>query len=179
MRKVLPLLLLAAVITPIAAQQKSDDDEQVVSVPKKYVSAEGLYHQVDPTPVSKWVGIGREVGIATKEGLNAVVDTAERFGSTKVGTFVMVMIAWRIMAKDVLGVVLGIPLLFAGIGLWVYIAKRLFFGYRVLDKVEGKTKLYKDHPAYEWDSRDARSAAGAFMGGGLILFVAVMFAVIF
>lgn len=55
-----------------------------------------------------WVGVGKEVGIAIKEGLNAVVDVSEKFGNTKVGTFTMVMVAYKIIGKDILRIVIGL-----------------------------------------------------------------------
>lgn len=177
MLSLLPLILAI----PLVAQQ--DDGEKVVSVPKKYVSAEGLNHQASPPSapqqVSQWVGVGKEVGTAVREGLDAVVDKAEKFGTTKVGTFVMVMIAWKIMAREVLGVVLGIPMLIAGVCVWVYIAKRLFFGYRVLAKHEGKEKVYEDHPPYSFAGKDARTGVGWAMGLGLFAFTVLMCFVIF
>ena len=154
---------------------------QVVTVPKKYVSAEGLSHQVESAPqkVSQWIGVGQEIGIATREGLNAVVDTAEKFGTTKVGTFVMVMIAWKIMAREVLGVVLGVPILIAGVCVWMWAMKRLWFGYRVLDKKEGRTKIFKDHDPYKFMGGEARGVAGGASVISLVVFVFVMFGVIF
>ena len=181
-RSLIAFLLIMIVSVSVFAQQKSDDADQVVTVPKKYVSAEGLSHQVESAPqkVSQWIGVGQEIGIATREGLNAVVDTAEKFGTTKVGTFVMVMIAWKIMAKEVLGVILGIPLLIAGVSVWFWVMKRLFFGYRVLEKKEGHTKFYTDHPPYKFVSSEARSSAGTASTIVLLVFVLVMIgAVIF
>lgn len=165
-------LLIATLLISITAVCQNQDD--LVTVPKKYVSAEGLNHTPEPVEqVSKWVGIGHEVGIATKEGLNSVVDVAEKFGATKVGTFVMVMIAWKIMGSQLLGVVLGIPIGIAGICLWIWAMKRFFFGYRVLAKKEGKVKTYEDHPAYEFDSRDSRAGVGAV---GAVMLTAWMIA---
>ena len=171
------LILLLILGMPMIAQTRDNDGEELVSVPKKYVSTEGLAHQSSQS--SEWIGIGREIGLATREGLDAVVDTTGRFGATKVGTFVMAMIAWKIMAKDVLGVILGIPLLFTGAWMWAWIAKRLFFGYRVIDKIEGKIKTYKDHEAYSFSSSDARATAGAALVASGVAFTLVMLAIIF
>ena len=66
------------------------------------------------------------------EGLAAVVDQAERFGTTKVGNFVMVMIAWKVIGKDMVGIILGIPILIAGICIWMWALRRFFIGYRVV-----------------------------------------------
>lgn len=156
-RTLLVLALIAAAMPLLA--QSTEDGDRLVSVPKKYVSSEGLNHQ-DHGGAEKWLDIGREIGIATREGLDAVVDDANKFGSTKVGTFVMVMIAWKIVGHDILGVLLGIPLLIGGVCLWLWIMRRLFFGYRVLDRKEGHTKIYKDQPPYDFDSSDGRAFAG-------------------
>ena len=173
--KYFAMLAFLVLALPVVAQQ--NDGDELVTVPKKYVSAEGLTHQDQSG--DKWIGIGKEIGAATRDGLSAVVDQAERFGSTKVGTFVMVMIAWKIMAKDVLGVVLGIPLLMAGVVMWVWVMKRMFWGYRVLEKQEGRTKFYKQQPGYEFDSSDARGFVGAVCIGSIAAFSAVMLMIIF
>ena len=104
---------------------------------------------------------------------------AEKFGNTKVGNFVLIMVAWKIMARDVLGVVRGIPIFFVGLAVWFWLIKRMFFGYRVLAKKEGSVKTYTDHPAYEFNSREASGWAGTFMGLALAAWMIVMICVIF
>lgn len=158
-------LLVAMLFVPIMLAADDNQDE-MVTVPKKYVSSEGMNHQGSESNVSKaaeWAGIGKEVGIATKEALNAVVDTSEKFGSTKVGTFVMIMVAWKIMAKDILAIIIGIPIWVVGLCIWIWAAKKFFFGYKVLDKQEGKTKFYSQHEPYNFNSEDARSATGIIL----------------
>lgn len=155
------LIALIVLTASLSFGQSQGTDDELVTVPKRYVSSEGLQHQQNPNPKGQeWIGIGKEIGIATREGLTAVVDTAEKFGSTKVGTFVMVMIAWKIMAKDVLGIIIGIPIMLGGVALWVWTMKRLFFGYRVLVKRDGKLKEYADHPAYKFAGAESRAAIG-------------------
>lgn len=181
-RILLFLVFLGLLMGSGVALQNTNDNDEFVTVPKRYVSQEGLNHQKAPSApvaISQYLGLGREIGEATKEGLNAVVDVAEKFGSTKVGTFVMVMIAWKIVAKDVLGVVLGIPVLIGGICLWIYLGKRLFFGYRVIEKREGKIKTYADQEPYDFKSKEGRGFAGVFMGIGLGAFIAIMLMTIF
>ncbi len=179
MTRVLVLALLSA--TLLDAQQKADPDaDKIVSVAKKYVSAEGLAHQdTGGGAVDKWIGVGREIGIATREGLSAVVDTSEKFGATRVGNFVMFMVAWKIMAREILGVFLGIPLGIAGICLWVWAMKRLFFGYRVLVSVDGKVKTYGDHKPCEFETGESRSVAACASFVSLAGWVIAMLIVIF
>jgi len=60
----------------------------------------------------KWVGVGGEIGSAIKEGLNAVVDVADKFGNTRVGNFTMVLVAWKIIGKDLVRILIGIVFIF-------------------------------------------------------------------
>ena len=55
-----------------------------------------------------WVGVGGEVGTAINEGLTAVVDVADKFGKTDVGKFTLVLVAWKVMGKDVIKIILGL-----------------------------------------------------------------------
>ena len=55
-----------------------------------------------------WIGVGGEVGQAIEEGLSAVVGVADEFGKTDVGKFTLVLIAWKVMGKDIVKILLGI-----------------------------------------------------------------------
>ena len=57
--------------------------------------------------VSTWAGIGKEVGEAVNSSLSAVTDQAERFGKTRVGTFTMALVAWRVVGTDLIGIIAG------------------------------------------------------------------------
>ncbi len=52
--------------------------------------------------MGEWAGKGKEIGIAVKEGLTAVKDVAVDFSGTDVGLFTMVLIAWHIVADDII-----------------------------------------------------------------------------
>ena len=81
----------------IEAQQKLDvANQQILNLEKK----------IDT--YGKWIGVGGEIGNAVNEGLTAVVDVADKFGKTDVGRFTMVLIAWKVMGKDVIQIFLGL-----------------------------------------------------------------------
>ena len=69
---------------------------------------------------SKYIGLGKEVGIAINEGLNSTIDAANKFGNTRVGTFTMNILAWKLLGKDITRVVLSVLLLFSSIWLLIY-----------------------------------------------------------
>ncbi len=156
--------------------------DEMVTVPKKYVSTEGLTHAKTDSitnNISSWAGVGKEIGIATKEGLNAVVDVSEKFGTTNVGHFVMFMVAYKIIGHQILGIVLGIPLWIVGLCLWMWSFRKFFFGYKTVVKKEGKVKEYEMIPPYKFNSGDAKVAAGiahlAVICGWSVAFLIIIF----
>jgi hypothetical protein len=64
---------------------------------------------------AEYIGVGKEIGIAISEGLKAVVDEAEHFSETNVGLYTMALIAWAIVGKDIIQILIGVPLLIIGL----------------------------------------------------------------
>jgi len=175
---VFAFLLLS--LAPAWAQ--NDDGDQLVQVPKKYVLAEGLSHSQAPRvsdEVQKWKDIGQGIGVTFREALNAAVDTADKFGTTRVGIFIMVMVAWRIVGKDFAGMALGIPFLLAGSALFLYLLRRLFFGYQVPKRAGLFTREYAEHAPYHFESKEARITAAIAVGLAYCILVLAMLIVIF
>ncbi len=181
--KRLALLLFAssflfADATPAPAQ------EELVTVPKKYVSAEGLSKTATGgesiEKLSGWISIGKEVGLATREGLRAVVDEANHFGTTKVGTFVMAVVAWKILGKDLMGVVIGVPLLVIGISLWVWSYRNFFVPKRSLTKHDEANKVKTwSIVQYEFETREGKTVCACAHFFGLIAWLVGMLVTIF
>jgi len=72
-----------------------------------------------------WVGVGGEIGTAVKEGLTAVVDVADKFGKTDVGKFTLVMVAWKVMGRDIVKIVLGLLFFFTFVITLILIYRRV------------------------------------------------------
>jgi hypothetical protein len=159
---------------------QSEDGDKLVTVPKRYLSQEALAHEAPKQVVeaSRWVGFGKEVGQAMNEGLSAVVNQADRFGTTRVGTFVMFLVAWKVIGAELVGIVLGIPICIAGVALWIWSMRRFFFGRRVLVKQEDKVREWK-LVAYNFSSGDGKVACGighfAFLALWLLVWVIKIF----
>ena len=79
----------------------------------------------------KWVGVGGEIGIAVKDGLTAVVDVADKFGGTNVGRFTMVMIAWKVMGKEVVQIILGLLFFFTFLTTLILVFRRIVLPRRI------------------------------------------------
>jgi len=71
--------------------------------------------------VSKWAGLGREIGLTVKESLEAVVDVSDKFSKTNVGKFTLALVFYKIAGRDVLQLFVGL--------LWIMII--LIVSYRL------------------------------------------------
>lgn len=128
----------------------------------------------------KWVGVGGEIGIAVREGLNSVVDVADKFGGTDVGKFTLVMIAWKVMGKDVVRIFLGLIFLVAVTWLIVKVYKNTFMPKRILVENPGFLKYPKKyevvHPNNNWDGYNFVRVFMIFIYAGAVgLTYAIMF----
>jgi len=109
------VILLATCCTPCKAQ--AQQQEEYVSVPKSQLteqqkqSLESQTLQEKIETYAKWSGVGKEIGVAVREGLTAVVDVSTKFAGTDVGKFTMVLIAWKVVGKDVTSLFLGVLLI--------------------------------------------------------------------
>ena len=79
-----------------------------------------------------WVGVGGEVGTAINEGLSAVVDVADKFDGTDVGKFTMVLVAWKVVGKDVVKIILGLIFIIIFTWLLIFSFKRTCLDLRIL-----------------------------------------------
>lgn len=145
----------------LLAQVPSNPDE-LVTVPKKYVNAEHLNQAQTQTQVSHYIGIGKEIGEAVKNGLESVVDVSNKFANTPVGHFTMAMIAWKILGRDLLHVVIGIPLYLMLLTIWFYFVRRLFLGRWVKRYVDGKRQHVFEEPV-RFETRDGRGLMGTVL----------------
>jgi hypothetical protein len=97
----------------------------------------------------KWVGVGGEVGTAVKEGLTAVVDVADKFGKTDVGRFTLVMVAWKVIGRDIVKIILGL-LFFATLTfILIYAFRRLALARKIIIENPGFLKYPKKYQVVE------------------------------
>lgn len=128
-----------------------------------------------------WVGVGGEIGNAVKEGLTAVVDVADKFGKTDVGKFTLVMVAWKVMGKDIVRIFLGLIFITILTVFMFRIYKKTFTTYRVATSSNGLRfwlpKTYQTVTPPRWDGYEAVKILFLFLyAGGIGLTYAIMFA---
>jgi hypothetical protein len=93
----------------------------------------------------KWVGVGGEIGQAVKDGLTSVVDVADKFGSTNVGRFTMIMIAWKVMGKEVVQIILGLLFFITFLTTLILIFRRIVLPRRIKIENPGFFKYPKKY----------------------------------
>lgn len=142
------LIILASIVFSIASAQET------VTVRKSDLTADQL-KKLETDRITQqlgqykeWSEMGRGIGIAVKDSLYAVKDVAIDFSKTDVGKFTLFLVAWKIMAKDVLsmgdmvvGYLVGIPLLFTGMIVLIWSYRRQCLPQRILiedSKEKGK-----------------------------------------
>lgn len=140
MKKILFLFSMFIVLF-ISAQAQQPQTKQVGD-PSTYLTVEQLakYNaDIQTAELQKkletygnWVGVGGEIGNAIKEGLTAVVDVADKFGNTDVGKFTLVMVAWKVIGKDIVRIVLGFIFIALFTWLLIFSFKRTCLDRRIL-----------------------------------------------
>lgn len=127
---------------------------------------------------NEWAGVGKEIGIAVKEGLTAVKDVAVDFSKTEVGTFTMVLIAWKVVGKDALGLFTGVLVFFIGVVLIYWSYRKSCIPLKICTKDEGwfKAKEYKVIPI---DSEINLGAAVIIHGIAFFILVGIVCGIIF
>lgn len=129
----------------------------------------------------KWAGMGKEVGIAVKDGLTAVKDVTLDIADSKLGHTVIWLVVWKVAGVDFVRI--GIGLIIAVLGTFL-IAKSYFrlFATRRLVSKSGfflwKTKTYESWE-YEWGSDGNRAAAQVFHLLGWLVSIGICAAIAF
>lgn len=118
--------------------------------------------------LGKWAGMGKEVGVAISEGLGALNEESNKFADTKVGFFVMFIIALKIMGYVIIQIIVGIPLIIFGTTVFAV----FFFKFCVPRKIlKTETGTGKDRvreydlytPGENWYSAVAAACYVAFL----------------
>lgn len=131
MKRITLTLALVLVVFPVVG-----DAQEVprVTVPESMLTAEqkatlAVEQTADRVAqYGEWVGMGEEVGKAVSGALTAVTDSASKFADTKVGRLTVALVIWKVVARDAVGIVIGIPVLITFIVLWWRAYRRTCLG---------------------------------------------------
>lgn len=156
--KKLSALLAAALLlaTPaVAAAQAAIDttglsEAQIAELQQKAEAArqatpEG---QVKSTAakVSEWAEIGTGIGTGLAAAARETGTVVNEFAATPVGKMTTAVIIYKVVGKDILGVLIGVPLLILFVSMWLFYTNRhLTAPWRFKYNAEGKvTEKFRD-----------------------------------
>lgn len=102
----------------------------------------------------KWVGLGKEVGIAVNGCLEAINAELVKLSETKLGKRAIFLVTWKVLYSDVLGLFIGIPSLIVWTILFVWVMKRCFIARVVVtinsDGTKEETIVNDDWDTEKW-----------------------------
>ncbi len=144
MKYIYTILVLAvlALVTPSFAQSpdtlqvditKLDQNQLRAYQEMKAMQAKSALSMENLTPdkIDRYAQMGKGLGIAINEGLGAVTKNVEQFSQTSAGKWLMVLITWKVMGEDAIGLArtamqwtIGGGLLVIGLPFWIWIIKR-------------------------------------------------------
>ena len=121
-------VVLALLVVPItaAAQTPAPAGGKIIversDLPPDLLKQLEIKQQLDRRveTAGKWAGLGREIGLAVNEGLQALTKTADDFSKTGVGRFTMFLIAWKVVWTDFLQLFFGTLFFLTGLVFFVW-----------------------------------------------------------
>ena len=152
MKKLLSLACILALTSFSLAQ--SPTVEKVVTVPVSQLKPEVAAQYKDALPekpqinkYQEYIQLGSAFGDALKGSLSAVTEETNKFADTKVGTFAMFIIAYKVFGadaiqfvKDIMGFVVGAILLAIGFPFWVFFYYRNCLSRQRVTSIKGEGK---------------------------------------
>jgi len=180
------IISLLGINTNMGAQTVTVDLDNLPPEVKEQVNAQIIDDAVTKKfeTYGKWAGMGKEIGIATREGLSAVKDVTLEVAETDLGKTVIWLIIWKVAGIDFIRILIGLMIL---IFVTIIVAKSYFQSFSTRQIVEKsgfflwKTKKYEIvDPERNWGNSSSNRAAAQFFHAVIWLgTVGIAFAIAF
>lgn len=105
-------------------------ESAVIDLKKKCVELQNVAPTVNANSLSEYAELGQKYGIALSEVAKSIGTTVNELAKTPVGVFMLVMVAWKVMGNDLIGIVGGFIWFTVMLPLWVYMFHRLVLSTR-------------------------------------------------
>lgn len=160
------MLCLASFTGHLQAQSVTLTEEQYKSLPSDV--RKQIDKEIAVETVSKYAGLGKEIGEGVNSALMAIEGSAERISNTTIGKTAIGVVVWKFIAKDAIRFILGIFFAFIGISVSIFVMRK-HLPKRNVSEIQyenGKKKTIK----YSLDSGDSD-----FVTGGLVcMFITII-----
>jgi uncharacterized protein YxeA len=128
--------------------------------------------------IGKWVGLGKEVGLAVNESLSAVTKTASDFAETDLGKLTVGLVIWKVVGHDILQISFGLLwlILIFGISGFVYHKYAKTRRYLIKETYNEETKVKEKEWETEQGYDDWRITSVLILCVGIIADIIIIFA---
>lgn len=172
MKRILALVVILVGIS--FGQQNNQNQEEMVTVtvPKSSLTPQQQlnYKQQE---IHSWVGIGKEVGDAVNSSLAAVTQQSNNFAQTGVGKITVAVVVWKVMGKELTGVLCGIVFAIIAFPTWLWSYYRICVPKRTLIREETKEDKTKVR-TYDLLPKGSDSIDGWRIGHWIVGFILVI-----
>lgn len=152
-------LTIAACLLTCSTASAQQQPKEMVTVEKSKLPSD-LIAQIEQDNLKakieqygSWVGIGKEVGVAVNEGLQAVSANAAEFAQTDIGKLTITVIVWKVVGREILGVMIGVPLLLLVFFIFWRCWRSIFWGKLIFEGARDE----KGHKQYRFIEPTAKS----------------------
>ena len=189
MKKVGAAVLVLTLLLPGVVSAQGVIDERGLTEEQKHqlaLQAEQMKKQnesgaidpsaIDPQKLNEWVDLGENIGVAVAATAKELGVAADEFLNTRTGQITVVLIVWKVMGEDIVGIIGGTMAWIAITMLIVWSFKYFFMSKKVVNKESGEVTYVR---RYEFHSSDARAAAACAHVGMFILTCIVCGSIVF
>lgn len=149
-----------------AAQMKTSND-----APGSMLSDE-----LNPERLNEWVDLGKNIGLAVTATAKELGVAADEFLNSTTGKITIVLIVWRVMGEDIVGLVGGTIAWIVLINIILWSFRYFHMKKKVENKKEGTVEYVK---RYEFQSNDGRAGSACCHVAAFFLVTIVCAMVIF
>jgi hypothetical protein len=157
-------------------------DSQIVTLKQKCVEMEAVAASPVTTAqdLSQYAELGKKYGIALSEVAKSVGTTVNELATTPVGIFMLIMVGWKVLGHDLLGVFGGFLWFMVMLPLWMHYFNKLVVKGHKTEEIFNETtgKLFK-RINYPIDYENGTGAMAAVLIFMLIAICAAGFTMIF
>lgn len=154
--------------------------QQCIDIQKKAADAASTIPTVSTQDLSQYAELGQKYGIALSEVAKSVGTTVNELAQTPVGIFMLIMVGWKVMGHDLLGIIGGFLWFIVMIPLWLHFFNRLVLKDRKIDEeCDPTTGKVKSRTIYPIKYQDGPGPMAGFLAVALILICICGFVMVF
>jgi hypothetical protein len=152
-------------VSRLTAEQKA---QLLAHVSKLQESKSANMSETVRTEAEKWGELGANTGKAVVAAAKEVGVAANDFAQTPLGKVVTVIVVYKMIGQDALGIVIGLLVLFAGTCAFVFVFRSRYFGDHDLERVPALGGLITRTRVVRWHESGEATASRVALSVGIL-----------